>query len=235
MNILGVKDALVMFMLNDSKFIKRVLSSIVLAPIVIACVYFGGVYFQILIGMLLGIAMFEWWRISFKIKYSPIIGVFGAVYIGICIGAFYQLRMDFDGVGIYLTICLLALVWSGDTGAYFAGKFIGGVKMAPKLSPNKTWSGLIGGMIVGGGVFYLLVGYFLDITHIMVFVFGALMGVVGQIGDVVMSAMKRYVGIKDTGNLIPGHGGILDRIDALLPVSLCVYVAYILLFGVSVA
>ncbi len=229
MNIWGVKGVLVTYMLKDSKFLKRVISSLVMIPAVLACVYYGGIYFQIFLALLVVVAVYEWWKMAFRVKNSTIIGLLGSLYIGVCLGAIYGLRAEDNGV--LLVFSLFALVWAGDTGAYFAGKFIGGAKMAPVLSPNKTWSGLIGGMIAGGLVFYYMVSVFLDFSNLWVFVFGAVMGIIGQAGDVAISAMKRFVGVKDTGNIIPGHGGVLDRIDALMPVSLFVFVAYLVIFG----
>ena len=229
MNIWGVKGVLVTYMLKDSKFLKRVISSLVMIPAVLACVYYGGIYFQIFLALLIVLAVYEWWKMAFKVKYSTIVGLLGSLYIGVCLGAIYGLRAEDNGA--LLVFSLFALVWAGDTGAYFVGKFIGGAKMAPVFSPNKTWSGLIGGMIAGGIVFYYMVAVFLDFSNLWVFVFGAAMGIIGQAGDVAISAMKRFVGVKDTGNIIPGHGGVLDRIDALMPVSFFVFMAYQAVFG----
>ena len=231
-----------MLMLNDSKFIKRTLSAIILAPIVLGVIFYGGLAFQIFVGIILGFSISEWWRMSLLTNKKILFGIFGSIYIGLCVGAFYGLRIipeysDEYLKGSELVFCVLLMVWAGDIGAYFFGKFIGGPKMAPRFSPNKTLSGLIGGMLMGGlvfygSVYYLMpyVPYFMDvynnISGFWFFVYGALMGVVGQVGDVSISAMKRYVGVKDTGNVIPGHGGILDRIDALLLVSLVTLISY---------
>lgn len=107
-------------------------------------------------------------------------------------------------------------VWATDTGAYFAGRRIGGPKIAPKISPNKTWAGLIGGMLaaslVMGGMAVCV-----QLAHApFYFVFGAVMAIIAQMGDFFESHLKRRAGVKDSGHIIPGHGGILDRIDGVL-------------------
>jgi len=112
-----------------------------------------------------------------------------------------------------LVLVLFATVWAGDTVAYFTGKLIGRHKLAPKLSPKKTWEGAVGGMfgsVVAGG----LTAYLLNIPEAIASV--AIASVVMQIGDLFESFIKRQVGQKDSSNIIPGHGGILDRIDALI-------------------
>lgn len=107
-------------------------------------------------------------------------------------------------------------VWATDTLAYFVGRSVKGPKLAPKISPNKTWSGLVGGML--GGAFIMgLCAYAWDFRHAWsYFVIGAVLAVIAQIGDFFESYVKRRAGVKDSGTVIPGHGGILDRVDGLL-------------------
>ena len=111
---------------------------------------------------------------------------------------------------------LLAVVWATDIGAYAFGRIIGGPKLAPRVSPNKTWSGAVGGLIsaalASSGL--LLWGYGLGITAILV-VSAVLLSVVSQAGDLFESGLKRHYGVKDSGALIPGHGGVMDRFDGL--------------------
>jgi phosphatidate cytidylyltransferase len=118
-----------------------------------------------------------------------------------------------------LVFWLMLVTWATDTFAYFAGRTIGGPKLAPKISPNKTWSGLLGGMagaaIVGG----LAAWQFGIADELPVFLWlGAPMGLLAQLGDLYESRVKRRLGVKDSGALLPGHGGVLDRLDGLLPV-----------------
>jgi phosphatidate cytidylyltransferase len=116
----------------------------------------------------------------------------------------------------------MVVTWSTDIFAYFAGRAIGGPKLAPRISPNKTWAGLIGGM-AGAGVLGALTGVILGIDPLLLFL-GAPMGLLAQIGDLYESGVKRRAGVKDSGSLLPGHGGLLDRLDGLLPVVMATLV-----------
>lgn len=111
---------------------------------------------------------------------------------------------------------LFVMVWVTDTGAYFSGKSIGGPKIAPKISPNKTWAGLIGGTIFTILVAVVL-AYVFETGPLWVFVImGLILPTVAQIGDFFESFLKRRAGVKDSGHILPGHGGILDRLDGVL-------------------
>ena len=137
----------------------------------------------------------------------------------------YLVRMDgsLPG-GPALVLFALAIVWAGDTVAYFVGKSIGRLKMAPALSPKKTWEGAIGN-VVGS----LIAGYFFarwqngDLTAWLAT--AALANIAGQVGDLVESAYKRGAGVKDSGAMLPGHGGMLDRIDSLIFAAPVVWLA----------
>lgn len=111
----------------------------------------------------------------------------------------------------------MIVTWSTDIFAYFAGRSIGGPKLAPKISPNKTWAGLIGGM-AGAGLLGAALASALEL-NLLFLLAGAPMGLLAQLGDLFESAMKRKAGVKDSGTILPGHGGVLDRLDGLLPVS----------------
>jgi len=122
--------------------------------------------------------------------------------------------------GLIAVLWLFGVVWSADTLAYFSGRLIGGPKLAPTISPNKTWAGFIGG-IIGAAVAGFVVTRAVDVgsgnTVIALSVFAA---IVAQAGDLQESWAKRQLGIKDSGRLLPGHGGIWDRLDALIGVSI---------------
>jgi len=127
----------------------------------------------------------------------------------------------------YLVLVLFATVWAGDTLAYFTGKLFGRHKLAPRLSPKKTWEGAVGsvlGSLVAGG----FTAYFLNIPEAIIPVIVA--SVIMQIGDLFESFIKRQVGQKDSSHIIPGHGGILDRIDALVFASV-VFVVFFQIFS----
>jgi phosphatidate cytidylyltransferase len=137
----------------------------------------------------------------------------------------YLARMDSRPiVGPVLVLFTLALIWAGDTLAYFVGKAVGRVRMAPALSPKKTWEGAVGN-IIGS----LIVGFFFarwqggNLTPWLIT--AALANLAGQVGDLIESAYKRGAGVKDSGALLPGHGGMLDRIDSLILAAPVVWLA----------
>ena len=122
--------------------------------------------------------------------------------------------------GEYLVWLIFIGAWLSDTAAYYFGKYLGKHKLCPKVSPKKTIEGSIGGFLggtLGCGIFGIVVSsYVPEVSVIHFFLIGALCGIMGQFGDLVASSIKRYVGLKDYSNLIPGHGGILDRFDSIL-------------------
>lgn len=139
----------------------------------------------------------------------------GVLWLGLpCIAAVWLRQLP--DVGLEAVLWVLVLVWASDSGAYAAGRGIGGPKLAPRISPNKTWAGLAGGVIgaaVVGAVAARTTGLggVLELT-----VISAVLAAFSQVGDLAESALKRHFSVKDSGALIPGHGGILDRLDALL-------------------
>ena len=141
----------------------------------------------------------------------------GALYAGLPVVALVWLYRG-DAAGPMAVLFLLLTVWATDTGAYFAGRLIGGPKLMVRISPNKTWSGLAGGMGAGGvvGAAFALVRPELALGYMLLA--GALLGAVAQGGDLLESALKRAYGVKDASTLIPGHGGFMDRIDGLIAV-----------------
>ena len=144
----------------------------------------------------------------------------GAAYVALPSLALVWLRGEPEGAAASLLVMLT--VWSSDTGAYVAGRAFGGPKLAPSISPAKTWSGAVGGLLAAcalGAAFAVLVPRHLLPLPLSVAagaVAGGLLGVSAQAGDLVESAAKRHFGVKDSGRLIPGHGGLLDRVDGLM-------------------
>lgn len=140
---------------------------------------------------------------------------FGAVYIGLTLSAMVVMRSQMEH-GIFLIFFVFIIQWLTDTGAYFVGSQFGRHKLMPKVSPKKSVEGAVGGVAVA--IISALI--FNAFTHILpwgwLILVAACASVLGQIGDLVESAFKRWAGIKDSGNIIPGHGGILDRFDSLL-------------------
>lgn len=146
----------------------------------------------------------------------------GTAYLPMACAAFLWLRADPEA-GRALALWLLFVVWTTDTAAYFAGRAIGGPKLAPHISPKKTWAGLVGGAlaaaIVGPIVLAIATG---DLRLVRWAAASATLAIVAQVGDLFESALKRRVGAKEASGLIPGHGGLLDRIDGLLAAALVV-------------
>lgn len=138
----------------------------------------------------------------------------GMVYIGFACLSLLWLRALPEG-GREVVFWLLAVVWATDTGAYFAGRAIGGPRLAPRISPNKTWAGLIGGALAAALVGVIAAGL-AGRDPMLPVVGGMVLAVVAQGGDLLESWCKRRFGVKDSGHIIPGHGGILDRVDGLL-------------------
>ena len=227
-----------------SRFYKRSLSAIILAPVCLWVLISGGIAFYILIGVILGLSLSEWVGLTRLLsgKQRYIYGLAGFIYLLGCIYSFLLLPL-------YFNIMLLVGVWFSDIGAYLIGKKFGRWKVVPTISPNKTLAGFIGAclspalVLAGTAVIYteltsLPTGSvcdfrlyqiggdeswkldpFIVLSWIEVFWIFIFVGIAGQAGDLLISAMKRKVEVKDTGKLIPGHGGILDRIDAILLAS----------------
>jgi phosphatidate cytidylyltransferase len=150
---------------------------------------------------------------------NPVWSAVGIAYVGAPCLAMASLRARPDD-GLATLLWVLALVWATDTGAYIAGRGLGGPKLAPRISPNKTWAGLIGGMIAAAAVGLAAAFLVPDVRAWTAVPLSAALAVVEQVGDLFESAVKRRFGVKDSSRLIPGHGGVLDRVDGLLAVSL---------------
>ena len=196
----------------------RLISAAVLAPIALACVWFGGLAFLLLIGAGLVLLIEEWIRLC-RHANAPSLRAGGTLWIALAAAALLWVRAD-PAAGRANVLFLLLLIWASDTGAYLVGRLVGGPRLAPLISPGKTWSGTAGGIVaalaVAGGALWLLPGAGnLTRAAAVALVFC----VIGQLGDLAESWAKRRFGVKDSGTLIPGHGGLLDRLDALIAVA----------------
>ena len=170
----------------------------------------------VLVGFVFGAAAIALWSGRALSEVLPSVCVSAAGLVLVVVPFSAVVRLDgVDVIGRELLLFTLALVWTGDTAAYFVGRAMGRWKMSPQLSPGKTWEGaaanLLGALLVGA-----LFGFFtrMDPAHLLVM--AVLGSVAGQMGDLFESAFKRSAGVKDSGSILPGHGGILDRIDALI-------------------
>lgn len=192
----------------------RSLTGTALVALAIGTVLVGGYSFAVFVAAAATAVFYEWTRIVRGWGAGWYIS--GFVYALVAALSLLWIRDRADN-GIALVMWVLVLVWAVDIGGYFAGRAIGGPKLAPAISPAKTWAGFYGGMFAAAffaGALALFTG-----LHLL-FVFAApLFAVVAQAGDLFESWMKRRAGVKDSGRWLPGHGGVFDRLDGLLAVA----------------
>lgn len=216
----------------------RLASALVMAAIAAGALWLGGFVW---IGFVLLIAGLVLWEFNRLVRRSDLSALgetlwtfFGAIYVSGAALAMIQVRATFDALGVAL-IYVLPII-AVDVGAYFVGRAVGGPKIAPKLSPSKTWAGLIGGAIgasvvcigvVASGLYAAQLGSASVPAFVLAIGAGALIAVVAQSGDFFESWLKRRAGMKDSSTLIPGHGGVFDRVDGFLA-------TFFLLFCVNV-
>src|SRR5579862_6990180 len=182
----------------------------VLVPLALGAVWVGSWVFALLIGAGAAVAAWEWTRLcGWSLGWT----LAGILYIGLPVAALIWLREQDQGRAT--AFWLMLVVWATDSAAYAAGRLIGGWRLMPSVSPNKTWAGLIGG-VAGAALVGAAVGHYLGSSASLLAVAGAALALVAQGGDLMESAIKRHFGAKDSGKLIPGHGGLLDRIDGLM-------------------
>ncbi|MEJ8574632.1 phosphatidate cytidylyltransferase [Microbaculum marinum] len=143
----------------------------------------------------------------------------GILYAALPMLGFVVLRQDPD-FGLFAVAWLMIIVWATDIGAYFSGRMIGGPRLAPRVSPNKTWAGAAGGLVSAVGASLVFVGLTLQADMVSIAILAALLSVVSEAGDLFESGLKRRFGAKDASRLIPGHGGLMDRIDSLVAAAL---------------
>jgi phosphatidate cytidylyltransferase len=202
----------------------RVASAVVLAPLAVAAAYLGGTWF---IGFWLLAAagtLWEWMGLVAAARSLPAARragwiALGALYAGAMLAAPLVIRADAT-FGFVAMIFLFAVVWATDVAAYFAGRLIGGAKLWPAISPNKTWSGAVAGAVAGtvGGVAVTAVGGIKPLAPIIIL--SLLLSVASQFGDLFESALKRRFSVKDASHAIPGHGGLMDRLDGFIAAAL---------------
>jgi phosphatidate cytidylyltransferase len=164
----------------------------------------------------LGLMALTLWTRRPLVEALPSAGISSSALLLVAFPLSYAVPLHGLGtIGPKLLLFACGITWAGDTVAYFVGSAFGKHSLAPKLSPKKTWEGSIGGMIASLAVAYAF-SYWIKIPVGHLLAMGAIGNVVGQMGDLLESAYKRSAGVKDSGGLLPGHGGILDRIDALM-------------------
>ena len=196
------------------EIIKRILSSIILIPIVIFFIIKGSFLFNCFIFICFLITTYEWLKLSKKNLFK----FFGTIFIVISFYTMFRIRNEFDKDYFHLLLVIIICV-STDIGGYIFGNIFKGPKLT-KISPKKTYSGVIGSFLLS----LIFTNLFLDFLSNVetfeftkkMFLFILLISLVSQIGDIIISYFKRKSKIKDTGTIIPGHGGILDRIDGMI-------------------
>lgn len=197
---------------------QRAASAAVLAALALIATYWGSPVFDWLVAAGALILAWEWHRLCGG---RPAWLASGLLYIVVPCWALLYLRAD-PATGATTLFWLLAVVWAADTGAYAAGLLIGGPKLSPRISPKKTWSGLVGG-IGSAGVAGAVTAMLLQKQGILAISgWSAVIGGVAQGGDLAESWVKRRFGVKDTSGIIPGHGGLFDRVDGLLAAAVAV-------------
>jgi len=253
--------------------LKRILTSIIGLPILVALVLLGGIWFQIAVAIVILLALYEFYTAFAPLNPAGVLGlfcagliiidpidnlaillmgftlfvmmlvillhkklnvqtifvsIFGVIYIGFMLTRLLEIRaMD---SGVFLIWLVFTSAWGCDTGAYIFGKLFGKRKLIPALSPNKTIAGSIGGAFSAAAISGLYGWIMAALGHMsMDFAFiaagiGLAGGIMAQFGDLTASAIKRHTGKKDFGNIMPGHGGVLDRFDSIIFTAPLVYI-----------
>jgi phosphatidate cytidylyltransferase len=196
----------------------RAVSAVVLGPLAFAALWFGFPWIDLLAAIAAPIMVSECLRLTPRRPMARSIAVLYA--LGALVALLWLRHQPVLGreTVIWVAVC----VWATDIGAYFLGKLAGGAKLAPRISPGKTWSGLIGGVCWAAVASAAMGLVFQQGATFMLAAIGVALAIVAQIGDLLESAAKRDAGVKDSGHIIPGHGGLLDRVDGLAAVLVVV-------------
>lgn len=206
-------------------------AGVVLCLVVSLCLYLWGDAPLVMVTLLLGIPVVSMflvlWRLG-DLKTAALRMMafgFGALYLGVGLTSLALLRKDvggYDGAGF--VVLAVGLAWGSDTGGYFAGRYLGKHKLYEAVSPKKTVEGSFGGVLAAVAISVVACFSFLRVLPLAhAVVLGVVGALLGQLGDLGESVLKRSTGVKDSGSLLPGHGGILDRVDALVVTSVIVY------------
>lgn len=220
---------------RTSDLATRAASAVVMVVIAGTALWLGGSVWAVFVALIAAGVYYEWAQLVRGFESSTarrLVWMIGG-FLYIAVAAFLLLKLRIGPFGTARTLLLVGVVVATDIGAYFAGRTFGGPKIAPAISPSKTWSGLIGGML---GATAVLTAYFywflcfdpafghcalqsLSMALPRALMGGVAVAIIAQAGDFFESWMKRRAGVKDSGNLIPGHGGLFDRADGLLALA----------------
>jgi phosphatidate cytidylyltransferase len=190
---------------------QRIISALVMIPTAVYAIFYSKSVFLFIAVAITILMAFEWIDITKAAQNQKKWRLIGFAYIAIPIFSVIKIRFyDVD-----ILFWMFAIIWSTDIFAFFAGRILGGPKLMPQISPNKTWSGLAGGVFAS-----ILIGLMSSLMFkggVLFFIFfSALLSLVEQASDLFESKIKRIFGVKDSGNIIPGHGGVLDRLDGMM-------------------
>ncbi len=198
----------------NSEIFKRVVSSIILIPLSIFIIVKGSILFLIFLFLCFFICIYEWYKLVNKISILSI----GAVYLILSFISVYKIREDLN-LGYYYVLFILCVCIATDIGGYVFGKIFKGPKLT-KISPNKTYSGMFGSYFFSLiSVLIILNIQFMNMPFnftLNLIILVICISTVSQFGDLTVSFFKRFFNVKDTSNIIPGHGGLLDRLDGML-------------------
>jgi phosphatidate cytidylyltransferase len=194
----------------DNEFFKRLLSSIVLIPVVFFFTVKGSFIFNFFLLVCFFITSYEWFRMMKK----SLLKITGIIFLILSFYSMYKIRNDFDRDFLHLLFVTIVCV-STDLGGYIFGKTLGGPKLT-NISPKKTYTGSIGSFLLAIILSNIYLNYEdIDFTT-EIFIFVLIISIISQLGDIFISYCKRISKIKDTGKIIPGHGGLLDRVDGMI-------------------
>lgn len=209
---------------HKSQDYQRIVTAFLLGGLFVGCLWLGEKPFFILLGLAFILAMAEWGTMTKNTPFKHLWLLVGGLYI----------TLGFLGIGLTVIhnpvwiMIIFLLIWTTDTGAYFVGRTLGGPKLAPHISPAKTWSGALGGTgfaLMAGSFLATAQGYKLSFPLMACFL---LISLVSIAGDLLESWVKRRLGIKDSGTLLPGHGGVLDRLDSPLAVGAFLLILFLI-------
>ena len=221
------KDALSNAFLTPN-FFKRVVTALLLGGLTLWMLITESPFIGYFMVALCAIVLIEWMLLVFRSDTDHrerMIWLFsGGIYLALGLIGFYE----FYDYSPMLGLGLLFVIWSTDFGAYFAGKILGGPKLAPSSSPGKTWSGAIGGTISAAITGLIISVYLYDGMNVPLVSFFILCSALGQVGDLLESKVKRHFKVKDSGNLLPGHGGFIDRLDSLVFIGFFLYALHLI-------
>ena len=198
----------------NSELVKRIISSFILIPVSLYFIIKGSILFNFFLIIIFLVSVFEWLKMYNKIT----IKILGSLFLVLSFLSIFNIRNNIDGGLVYIYFILLICI-STDIGGFTFGKFFKGPKFT-SISPNKTYSGILGSYVltIMFSTFFInyFEAYFSNKKIILIYFFVILISSISQLGDLIISYFKRRSKIKDTGTIIPGHGGILDRIDGMI-------------------